>query len=82
MKLSRQKARTRLLIFFLILSSLIIQSCKTTEQVRPVLPPRPQREYIGQLGTIKDYVLVIAYYEFLVEEWETWGETVSAMIDE
>lgn len=72
--------RTKLLIFFLILSSLTIQGCKTTEQVRPALPPRPERAYIGAVGTMKDYTLVIAYYEFLVQEWEAWADSVENII--
>lgn len=31
---------------------------------------------------IQDCAEIIAYYEGLVCEWEAWGETVSAMIDE
>lgn len=30
---------------------------------------------------LKDYAQLLLYYEFLVEEWEAWGQTVTELID-
>lgn len=80
MRYLKQKLRMKLLILFLsLLTATITSGCKTTE-IKPELPPRPEREYVGQLGTITDYALVIAYYEFLVEEWEAWADTVEEIV--
>lgn len=40
----------------------------------------PQRKEIKAPETIKDYALIISYYENLVQEWELWGYTVEYMI--
>lgn len=71
----------KLMILSFLLWSLTTLGCKTTDVIRPELPPRPKREYIGELGSIKDYALVLAYYEFLVEEWEAWADSVENIIN-
>lgn len=32
--------------------------------------------------SVKDYAQIINYYEHLVQEWEQWGDTVSALVEE
>ena len=32
--------------------------------------------------SVKDYAQIINYYEHLVQEWEQWGDTVTALVDE
>lgn len=55
----------------------IIIGCKTTNPASYVYPPRPQREtIITNPKTPQEYALVIAYYEYLVEEWEAWADIV------
>lgn len=44
-----------------------------------VLPPKPQRSEQKQPETLKDYARLVIYYEYLVEEWEQWGEDVTAI---
>ena len=61
----------------------IITSCQSS-RIEPVieLPPMPQRRELKAPETVQDLAAIINYYEHLVEEWETWGATVSVMIDE
>ena len=57
--------------------------CKTTEKIietKYVLPPKPQRKELQAPQSLKDYAEIINYYEHLVQEWENWGNTVSAMV--
>lgn len=46
-----------------------------------VLPPKPQRSEQNIPETLRDYALLLSYYEHLVQEWEAWGETVTAMVE-
>jgi hypothetical protein len=55
---------------------LTIQSCRTTKQQEIELPPKPQRQELQPPQDLKDYAEIIIYYEYLVEEWEAWGELV------
>lgn len=70
-------------ILLVLLSALIISGCKTTPkpEVKITLPPKPERSAIQVPQTAKDYAMVIAYYEFLVQDWELWGKTVEELID-
>ena len=63
---------------------LIIPSCRTTrteENKNIQLPPKPQRQKLENPETLKDYALIIVYYEGLVQQWESWGNTVEGMIN-
>lgn len=46
-----------------------------------MLPPKPQRQKLQSPEGLKDYALIIAYYEGLVQQWESWGNTVEEMIN-
>lgn len=60
---------------------LIIQGCVSTKiENQIVLPPKPQRSEIKTPVELKDYALIIIYYENLVERWELWGETAEKII--
>lgn len=74
----------KLLTFFLILSTTIILGCKSApkEDFKIILPPKPQREKIELPQDLKDYVLIIAYYDNLVDQWELWGDTVELILTE
>lgn len=49
----------------------------SNKPVTPVYPPRPERHKINlEPKTEKDYALILAYYEYLVEEWEAWADCV------
>lgn len=58
--------------------------CRTTKQKqnKPVLPPKPERQKLTPPETLKDYALLIVYYDSLVQEWESWGEAVEGIVDE
>lgn len=66
----------KLLMLLILLLSLIITGCKTTEIEKLSFPPKPQRQELRKPENIREMVAVIVYYEFLVEEWECWAETV------
>ena len=68
---------------------LIISACKTSPEIeiiniKYILPVFPQREeiVINENLTIKDYVVIIIYYEYLLQEWELWGLTVEKLLTE
>lgn len=60
---------------------LTIQGCVTTTKVDYTLPPKPQRTEQKKPETIKDYGKLVAYYEYLVQLWEQWGEDVTGIIE-
>lgn len=57
-------------------------SCKTLPKKQIVLPPKPQREKIPEVTSLKDIADVINYYEHLVEEWEEWGNSVTLIVED
>ena len=63
----------------MLLLPAIMSGCRTKTEI--VLPPMPERKELPEVQTIKDMAETILYYEFLVEEWELWGETVSDIIE-
>lgn len=83
MKYYRQKPLKKLWILLTVLSVTIITGCVSNKPAVKVYPPRPERKPINIAPeSEQDYAIILSYYEYLVEEWEIWGETVSAMIDE
>ena len=53
--------------------------CVTT---RITLPPKPERSELEKPGNVKEMAQIINYYEHLVREWELWGDTVEAMVED
>ena len=41
----------------------------------------PQRQELRKPESLKDYALIIVYYESLVQEWESWGATVEDIVN-
>ena len=72
----------KLLMLSILLSTIITVSCKSTPKKEIVLPPKPQRQELEVPTELKDYALIIVYYDCLVEEWEAWGNTVTEIIEE
>ena len=69
-------------MLLLLLWTLTTLSCVSTKPQKKIeLPPKPQRMEMEAPETLKDYAHLIVYYEFLVQEWESWGDTVSAMVE-
>lgn len=71
----------------MILLLLIISACQTEKiiQIEYTLPPEPERQEIvidENLTTLKKYLSIIVYYDFLVQEWEAWGESVNKLLTE
>jgi hypothetical protein len=73
----------RLLTLSMLLLALTITGCATKPAEEPamVLPPKPQRSEQNIPETLRDYALLLSYYEHLVQEWEAWGETVTDMVE-
>ena len=61
--------------------SLTTAGCATLPKADGIaLPPMPERAEIKAPETKKDWAETLAYYEFLVQEWEAWGRAVQAEI--
>lgn len=74
----------KLWALLILLSAAITAGCKTTktEKKGVTLPPKPQRQEIPFPEELKDYALIIVYYDSLVQQWETWAETVENILYE
>lgn len=73
----------KLQILFLSLLILTISACKTCPktETKITLPQKPERSEIKKPETFKDYASIIAYYEYLVQDWEIWGKTVEDLVN-
>lgn len=73
---------TKILIILLPVLLLTITNCKSVPKTDSVeLPPMPQRQHQDAPVTIRDYALLIVYYDNLVKEWELWGQTVTNQVN-
>lgn len=52
-----------------------------SNDVEVTLPPKPQRSEQKKPESLKDYAHLVVYYEYLVQEWEQWGEDVTGIIE-
>ena len=79
-----QKLMKKLLILLVLSLPLITISCVTKPKKNKdiLLPPKPERQEIKEPESMKDYAEIIIYYEYLVREWEAWGDTVSDLIEQ
>lgn len=60
----------------------ITTGCVTKPKPNEILlPPKPERQEIQPPENLKDYAEIIIYYEYLVREWEAWGDAVSELIE-
>lgn len=61
---------------------LTMTACRTTKQEdsKIVLPPKPQRQELPPVESVKDMANTIVYYEALVQQWELWGDTVEGLV--
>ena len=55
--------------------------CVSKPKAEIVLPPKPQREVMPEVHSMKDVAELVNYYEHLVQEWEQWSEDVTAIIE-
>lgn len=54
-----------------------MNGCASKPEVKTVFPPRPERQKINiHPESEQDYAIILSYYEYLVEEWEIWADTV------
>ena len=72
------------MILLTILFPLITLGCKTTkiEEREITLPPMPQRQELKEPESIKNLADILNYYEHLVQEWETWGDSVEKIVSD
>ena len=54
----------------------------TKPKAEIILPPKPERKEWPEVRTSADIALLLNYYEHLVQEWETWGDTVENITSE
>ena len=54
---------------------------KTKHKNEILLPPKPERQEIQPPANLKEMCEILIYYEYLVQEWEAWGDAVSELIE-
>lgn len=60
----------------------IMTGCVTKPKPNNILlPPKPERQEIQTPTNLKEMCEVLIYYEYLVQEWEAWGDAVSELIN-
>lgn len=73
----------KLIMLLILLLALTTTGCKTTQKKNEkILPPTPKRVEIQKPTSDAEYAVLLVYYEYLVQEWEAWGETVKTVIQE
>lgn len=66
-----------------VLLPLITLGCKTTKVEENVtLPPKPQRQELKEPESLQDIANILNYYEHLVQEWETWSDSVETIVSD
>jgi hypothetical protein len=55
--------------------------CVSKPKAEIVLPPKPQREIMPEVKSMKDVAELVNYYEHLVQEWEVWCEDATTAIE-
>ena len=72
------------IVLLIVLLPLITLGCKTTkvEEREITLPPKPQRQELKEPESIQDIANALNYYEHLVQEWETWGDSVETIVSD
>ena len=71
------KTLKRLLITLLLIT---IIGCRSLPQESLALPPKPERQEQKNPETLADYADLIIYYEYLVQDWENWGDFVTNIV--
>jgi hypothetical protein len=56
--------------------------CVSKPKAEITLPPMPERQEMPEVHTMSEIATLLNYYEHLVQEWESWGENVAAMVNE
>ena len=56
-------------------------ACVTKPKAEIVLPPKPERTEQKAPETMKDIAALLNYYEHLVQQWESWGDTVTNIVE-
>ena len=65
----------------MILLPLTIAGCRTTKVEEIELPPKPQRVEQKAPESLSDLADLLNYYEHLVQDWESWADTVTKIIE-
>lgn len=62
---------------------LITTGCisKPAPQAQIILPPKPQRVEQKEPTDLKEIAELLNYYEHLVQQWETWGEVTTRLVE-
>ena len=64
----------------MLLLLLTTLGCRSLPSKDIVLPPKPQRETMPDVTSVKDVAELVNYYEHLVQEWEKWGDKVTLIV--
>lgn len=69
------------MLILLTLSLALITTGCVSNDVEITLPPQPQRSEQTSPHTLKEYAHLVVYYEYLLQEWEQWGEDVTNIVE-
>ena len=59
----------------------ITSGCVTTRKSSITIPPVPVREELQEVHSVRNMADMVVYYEYLLREWEKWGETVNRIVE-
>lgn len=66
-----------------VLFTLTTTACvsKPAPQREIILPPKPQRAELKEPTNLKEIADLLNYYEHLVQQWETWGDITTRIVE-
>lgn len=60
---------------------LIMTGCVSKPKAEIVLPPKPERTERKHISNIREAAELITYYEAQIELWESWGDSVTNIVE-
>ena len=64
-----------------VLLALTTTGCVSKPKAEITLPPKPERQEQAEPTDLKDLARLLNYYEPVVQQWESWGEAVTRIVE-